>query len=48
MLYKVRTIRCYIMTLTYHVEAESGEEAKEIVESNNCPEARDRLSLIHI
>ena len=38
MLYEVQTIRCYIDTLTYHIEAESGEEAKEIVESNNCPE----------
>ena len=42
MLYEVRTIRCYIMTLAYHIEAESEEEAKAIAESNNCPEARDR------
>ena len=42
MLYEVQTFRCYVMTLTYHIEADSREEAKEIVESNNCPEARDR------
>ena len=42
MLYEVQTIRCYVMTLTYHIEAESVEEAEEIVESDNCPEAIDR------
>ena len=33
MLYEVQTIRCYIDTLIYHIEAESGEEAKEIVDA---------------
>jgi len=43
MLYEVQTSRCYFATLTYHIEAESEEEAIELVESGNdilCPEAR--------
>ena len=40
MLYEVQTSRCYFATLTYHIEAESGEEAIAIVESDKCPEAR--------